>query len=176
MLLAGDHNCIPDMNNLIVYNLSSLIEGYPLLDILPSVNSVDYMDDLNFDIVYSNYIMTNDNVFYEFFCKIIYPLYNGIDIYLIIRRDFFYDNITESLFKFIQQRYGYLGAIIGEIEDLDYINPDIGFGQTGLEGIFNLDMDKERFTNIHLHTILKLSGENIDMFTNHDFPIEIEGG
>lgn len=150
MLLAGDHNCIPDIDDLVIFNLSSLIEGYPILDILPSVNSIDYTDDLNFDIVYSNYIMTNDSVFYEFFHKVIYPLYNGVDVYLITRRDFFYDNIIESLFKFIQQRYGYLGIILGDMEDIEYINPDLGFGQTGIPGIINLDMDKERYTNIYM--------------------------
>jgi len=156
MLLAGDYTCIPDMKNLHVYNLSSLVEGYPKVDILPPVTQIDYMDELGFDISYSNYIMTNDNVFFEFFSKIIYPLYNGIDIYLIITRNIFYDRITESLFKFIQQRYGYLCAIINEVSDIEDLNPDIGFTTAG---IFNLDIDKERFSLMYTYNNMTSDGK-----------------
>lgn len=143
MLLAGDYNCIPDIENLQIYNLSSLLEGYPSLGILPPVNHVDYMNELEFDISYSNYIMNNDTIFFEFFSKVIYPLYNGLDVFLIVTRNIFYDRITESLFKFIQQRYQYLSAIINEEDDIDHINPDIRFG---INGIYNLDLDKDRWT------------------------------
>jgi hypothetical protein len=143
MLLAGSAKCIPDMKNLMVFNLSSLLEGYHKVDILPPVTQIDYNNQISFDISYSNYIMMNDNIFYEFFSKIINPLYYGVDVYLIVTRNIFYDCITESLFKFIQQRYGYPCAMIGDTTDVDYLNPDVGFTTAG---IYNLDLDKERFS------------------------------
>lgn len=149
MLLAGDYKSIPNNKELIIYNLTSLVEGYPILGILPPVDGVDYINELDFDIAYANYIMLTDTIFYEFFSKIIYPLYNGYDIYLITTRNIFYDNIIESLFKLIQQRYGYIGAILGEPGDIDYINPDMAFGTLGITGILNLDIDKERYAMIY---------------------------
>jgi hypothetical protein len=147
MLLLGHPSCIPDIKDLIVYNLSSLLEGYQRVDILPPVNNVDYMNELDFDIAYANYIMGNNNIFYEFFSKIIYPLYNGYNVYLMTTRNIFYDKVSDSLMKFIQQRYEYLSAIINEPDDIDYINPDIGFG---INGVYNLDMDKERFSQMYV--------------------------
>lgn len=156
MLLLGDFRSIPDIQNLVVYNLSSLYEGCPRVGILPPVNEVNYADELSFDIAYSNYIMTNNMVFYEFFSKILYPLYNGFDVYLMVTRNIFYDRISESLLKFIQQRYEYIGAIINEPDDADYINPDMGFG---IMGIYNLDLDKEKFSMIYTTMNLLPNGQ-----------------
>jgi hypothetical protein len=160
MLLVGEYNCIPsDIDNLFIYNLSSMIEGYQKIGILPSVNNINYIDELNFDISYSNYIMTNDSVFYEFFSKIIYPLYNGYSVYLITARNDFFDRVTESLLKFIQQRYGYISAIMNDPTDIDYINQDVGFGSTGIYGVYNLDLDKERYSYMYASTNMDKNGK-----------------
>lgn len=155
MLLAGDYTCIPDIKNLAIYNLSSLLEGCPRVDILPSVTQINYMNERDFDIHYSNYLLGNDAIFYELFSKIIFPLYNGMDIYLIVSRNIFYDQITESLFKFIQQRYQYPSILISEPDDVNYINPDVGFG---INGVYNLDIDKNRFSIMYTNMNLTSNG------------------
>lgn len=161
MLFLGDYNCIPDIDNLIIYNLSSLAEGYPRVDILPPVEDVNYTDDLGFDIFYCNYIMMNDSIFYEFFSKIMYPLYNGQDIFLIVTRNIFYDRISETITKFIQQRYQYLSAIINDKEDIYDLNLDAGFG---INGVYNLDIDKDRFTYLYTSMNLDYKTGNIRGF------------
>jgi hypothetical protein len=96
--------------------------------------------------MYSNYLMMNEDIFFEFFQKVLYPLYNGYNVYLITTRNIFYDRIIESLIKFIQQRYGYLGYILGSPDDIEYINPDNGFS---INGLYNLDIDKNKFSYIY---------------------------
>ena len=58
----------------VVYNLTSLKEGYYRLRLLVPPNSLGKFTDRDFDIVYANYIFGNNYVFAEFF-QIIYNLY-----------------------------------------------------------------------------------------------------
>ena len=54
--------------------------------------------------------------------------------------------MNESLIKMIQQRYGYNAAVINDINDLDYVNPeDFSFS---IQGLHNLDEDKKRLVMI----------------------------
>ena len=66
MLLVGNKDCIPkNLDNLVVFNLTSLVEGVEKLNLLPPPNS-DYLDQTNykeFDQFYMNYIFSNDFVF-----------------------------------------------------------------------------------------------------------------
>lgn len=153
MLLVGDVRCIPDISNLVILNLSSLVEGFPRVFLTPSV-SASYNNDKEFDIAYANYIFSNDYAFMEFM-KIVYNLYMGLDVFLIVSRGDIYDTVTESLCKLIQQRYGYNSQFINEIADINYYD-DSSFSVYGLS---NLDQDKERMSYLAVQTdpnILKL--------------------
>ena len=132
----------------IAYNLTSYSEGfYQLLNILPP-NNLPRSTERDFDIQYANYIMNNDLPFIEFF-SIIYNLYLGIDVYLVVDDDQNWaENILQSLLKLIQQRYGYNGVYIDSDEDYIWCrNYGVGKFDPGY-GLYNLDQDKERFTYI----------------------------
>ncbi len=142
MLLVGDVKCLPDyLEKLTILNLSSLVEGFPRVHLVPSVNP-QYNSDKEFDIAYANYIFSNDSLFMEFM-KIIYPLYTGKDVFLLVsRNENTHDIITESLCKLIQQRYGYNYQLLNNKEDINYYD-DSNFSITGLA---TLDIDKERMS------------------------------
>lgn len=143
MLLVGDVRCLPDYyaEKLVILNLSSLVEGFPRVHLVPSI-SASYNNDKEFDIAYANYIFSNDPVFMEFM-KIVYPLYDGLDVFLLVsRNENTHDIITESLCKLIQQRYGYNYQLLNNKDDIDYYD-DSNFS---IYGIQTFDMDKERLT------------------------------
>ena len=59
--------------------------------------------------------------------------------------------LIESLFKFIQQRYGLNGTLINSIDDINSAN------ETSFEdyGLINLEEDKERWSyNIEMNRIM----------------------
>ena len=142
MLLVGDIRCLPDYKEkFVILNLSSLAEGYERVHLVPSI-SARYNDDKQFDIDYANYIFSNDLIFMEFM-KIVYPLYIGADVFLLVsRNENTHDIITESLCKLIQQRYGYNYQLLNNKDDIDYYD-DSNFN---IYGIQTFDMDKERMT------------------------------
>lgn len=144
MLLVGDIRCLPTHDEeIIVLNMSSLAEGFQRVHLVPSVTTA-YNNDKEFDIAYANYIFSNDYIFMEFM-KIVYPLYAGRTVFLLVSRgEDTYDIVTESLCKLIQQRYGYNYQLINELDDIDYYD-DSNFS---INGLYNLDMDKERMTRI----------------------------
>lgn len=152
MLLVGDHTILDyvQSSNIEIYNLSSLKEGYPKLDILPTIH-VAYQDEVQFDMDYFNWIFSNDIIFRRFF-DIIYKLYLGENIFLLISKSEEYDMVLYSILKIIQQRYGYNPVYINNINDIEFIsNDNIDFS---IQGLYNLDMDKARYINI-----LALAGE-----------------
>lgn len=126
-----------------VFNLSSPVEGVPRLELLPPFQSYDIKQ---FDIEYYNYIINNDGVFYEFMSKIIMNLYFGINVIILIGKGEVYEFISESLQKLIQQRYGINSYVINDIEDYEMLNIDKT--QFSLQGLYNLDKDKERFIEL----------------------------
>lgn len=159
MFLVGDIRCLPESikDNLLILNLSSLIEGFPRVHLVPSVTT-QYNNDKEFDIAYANYIFSNDNVFMEFM-KIVYPLYCGQDVFLLVSRsENTHDIITESLCKLIQQRYGYNYQLLNNKDDIDYYD-DSGFSMVGIQA---LDIDKERMTYIAVNQnpeLLEIGGD-----------------
>lgn len=147
MLIIGSYEAIPvteiQEQNGVILNLSSLIEGFEKVHLAPSVQP-ELNDEKNFDIAYAEYIFSNDDPFMEIM-KIMYPLYEGNDVYLLVSRgEDTYDIVTESLCKLIQQRYGYNYQIINYMCDLNRYD-DSGFSATGIQ-IF--DKDKERYVKI----------------------------
>lgn len=144
MLVLCDYKCLDSeiSQNIMIFNLSSLLEGFERVNILPPFKLDRY--DRDFDIMYANYLLENDNVFYEFM-KIPMALYYGLDVILLVDRQDLYEYVNESLMKFIQQRYGIVTNIVNNKEDWGYVQ-ESGFS---LQGLYNVDQDKERFTYIH---------------------------
>ena len=158
MLLVGDIRCLPDsLEKFVILNLSSLAEGFQRVHLVPSI-SARYNDDKEFDIAYANYIFSNDQVFMEFM-KIVFPLYDGFDVFLLVsRNEDTHDIITESLCKLIQQIYGYNYQLINTKDDIDYYD-DSNFS---LYGIQTFDVDKERMTYLAVKQnpqLLNIGGE-----------------
>lgn len=148
MLYYGNGNYIPD--DCKVVNLNSMKEGYPRFAYLVPPNNMGYCTGRDFDIAYYNYIIQNDVVFTEFF-SIIYELYaNNCDVFILIDENMDWaENIAESLFKAIQQRYGYNAIKVETEEDYLYFKNNTQESQFNQEwGIYNLDIDKERYTII----------------------------
>jgi hypothetical protein len=102
----------------------------------------DSFEERTSDIALSSFILDNNNIFFEFFSKLMYPLYCGRDVYVVVQEGGIFTSITESVLKFIQQRYGYNCPHILEINDFNYINKDVNFSVTG---IYNFDLDKARY-------------------------------
>lgn len=147
MLMYGNTDNIID--NSMIFNLTSMKLGdYPNLKLLIPPNEVGQFTGKDFDIAYMQYIMGNDFVFKEFF-DIVYCLYIGKDVYVLVSDNDWSENLVESLFKLIQQRYGYNGFKVNCIDDY-YFN----FNKKYISefdhtyGIYNLDLDKERYTMI----------------------------
>ena len=141
MLMYGNSKNIPVYNdNTSVYNLTSLIEYYPRLNLLvPS--GIGYYDGYEFDVAYMNYIFSNNPVFAQFF-QIVMDLYMGKNVYIITDDENWSENLVESLMKIIQQRYGYNSCRIDTYDD--YTSMTDGKFDPGW-GLANLDCDKERF-------------------------------
>ena len=130
----------------IIYNLASMKEGFIKLHKLLPPNSLGRFTDRDFDIAYANYIMMNDEVFCEFF-QIIYNLYIGKDVLIIYSQgEDWAENVLESLLKLIQQRYGYNSVRIDSDEDYIYARNKCNFSFAPGYGLYNLDIDKERFS------------------------------
>lgn len=144
MLLIGSHGCVPDYFQGCILNLSSFVEGVDRVNLLPP-NNIGLFNDKDFDVMYANYIFSNDGPFCEFM-KIIYQLYNGIDVFLLVNTDDSFEIYTESITKLIQQRYGYNYQILNKKSDYNRYD-DSSFS---LQGVYNVDQDMERFTMIQL--------------------------
>ena len=132
----------------VIFNLTSMAEDFIQLPLLIPPNDLPRSTERDFDIAYANYIMNNDIVFIELF-KIIYNLYMGIDVFLVIDDDQNWaENILESLLKLIQQRYGYNAVYVNNEEDYIYARNNLTGKFASGYGIYNLDHDKERFAYI----------------------------
>lgn len=160
MLYYGNGDYIPEECK--VFNLNSMKEGYPRFRfILPPNNLMNYKDK-EFDIIYYNYLIQDNNAFTEFF-SIIYELYIGNDVFIIVDQKMNWtENTSESIFKAIQQRYGYNAIQINSFEDYIWVknsgfdsqfNPDYG--------LYNLDIDRDRYTYLIESARLQAGGEMI---------------
>lgn len=144
MLMYGTAtNIITDKT--VVFNITSLREGFPKLVYLIPPNNIGLLTGRDFDMHYAEYIMNNDYVFFQFF-TIINELYNGNNVYLVISDDEWSENLIESLLKLIQARYGYNGIRINTYQDfLDKFNSKYQESFNTSYGLLNLDEDKTRF-------------------------------
>lgn len=125
--------------DVLVLNFSSTCEEFPVVDILPR-QRFNLDDSQQFDIAFANYILSNDYRFRQFF-NIIWGLYSGENVFILVSHSEFYDMLNESLIKLIQQRYGYITNDIRDQDDVDYLVE----GSFSIQGLYNLDQDKNRY-------------------------------
>lgn len=143
MIIFGPLNAIDySIKKLVVYNYSGFNEGVLNLNLLPPFNCIAG-EEKSFDILYSNYILNNNDVFFNFM-KIMMNVYNGNNVYLVTSS--ILDSVTDSLQKFITSRYGYVCNIINDIEDMETAE-DSNFS---IQGIYNLDNDIQRFSKLYI--------------------------
>lgn len=147
MLYVGDHTTLVDnggnpyVNNILVYNLSSPLEGFERLDIIPSHLMYTEETSREFDIAYAQYILQFRLIE---LMKIIFPLYDCMDVYLLVYKDnAYFDIVTESILKFIQNRYGILPVVINEATDYNDVVRTQYNTSFSLNGMYNFDIDRE---------------------------------
>lgn len=140
---------IPDQDqveDICIYNLTSPIEGYPILDLVPP-NDLTFTYDNTFDKIYYEFILNNDDKFMNLMTIIMNEYYNK-NTYLIVSEGMGYDYINESLMKLIQVRYGIIVQYIGDKSDYEMIrnDTDISFSIFGMDSLMQ---DKERFALLY---------------------------
>ena len=159
----GNSKALNLLQDFKIYNFSSLKEiGIPLYLMPP--NNLGAVSEYDFDCRYANYIMMNDNVFFNMFCMMM-DIYNNIDVFILVadeEESFFNPDISswnsiliESLLKFIQQRYGLNGTLIEEPEDINCLE----YSEFSDYGIANFDEDKERFSMLMEYNRIIVKGE-----------------
>lgn len=148
MLIFTEYNTLCNMNintnNSIILNLSSFKQGIKRINISPPYACTS-LDDTMFDRAYAEYLIVNDEVFFELM-QIVEPYYNGKDIYILVTMGNGWDRITESLQKFLQQRYNIISYIIEDPEEINYIEEL----QINANGIYNFCKDRERFLSMYI--------------------------
>ena len=128
-----------------ILNFCSLNEQYPRLHLLPPMDfrmmpvANPEAAEYEFDMRYANWLLQDENAFIDLM-KIVFSLYQGYDIFLLVSDDITLEAYTQSLLKFIQQRYGYNGFYITCIEDLFNAEDQVISGI----GAVNLHDDKEK--------------------------------
>ncbi|MBR6289216.1 MAG: hypothetical protein IKR19_07775 [Acholeplasmatales bacterium] len=139
----------------IAFNISTYREDFHKLASLLPPRELGLSSNYEFDVAYANYILGNDVPFCEFF-SIIYYLYMNKDVYLIVNPDDWAEDITESLLKLIQQRYGVNGVLVNSEEDYQYakISANVSFASGSC--LWNLDTDKERYTATITNIIMQV--------------------
>jgi len=126
----------------VIYNLSSYIEGFERVNILPPFGLDRYSRE--FDLAYEEYIRTNDSVFMEFM-KIIMSLYNGYNVIILVDMNSpIFTSVTESLIILFEQKYDLIPNIVQELEDWDSVE-EYSFSERGIN---NLLIEKERYSYI----------------------------
>lgn len=136
-----------NLNENIVFNLNSLVEGGIRLRLMPpsEIESISYRDERFFDQVYANYIFS-DNDRFSRFMSVILSFYYGNDVYVMVDDSIDVCEIMiESLMKLIQQRYGIVSNYVKEMDDLNYLTE----GTFSISGLYNLDIDKNRYMLLH---------------------------
>lgn len=133
------------------FNLSSYYNAQNLQCLVPNPEYIredvllgDATDPV-FDIEYHNYILNNNEAFCQFM-SIIIPVYTNPDclVHIMIKQSNYRDVITESLCKFIQQRYGYNPCIVNSLDDFVYATES----DFSIPGLFIIDGDIAKWHSI----------------------------
>lgn len=130
----------------VVFNLNSNISGFQPIYLMPPREML--MSSHEFDQQYISLILSNDVYFMEFM-KMIILLKDGKDVYILIyNEESTFNPISETLFKFIQQRYGYDYQEVHSIYDYDPYDTS-GFTTPG---ILQFDNDFNRYESLVMKT------------------------
>lgn len=156
IIVTDPSNITPDillqLQPVAFYNISSMkiMHGVPTLTIAPPQQLL-YQAAINgsehqLDLAYAEMLMRDENMFSQLML-VMKDLYVGKNVILFVyREEQVFDASTESLCKFIQQRYGYNYQIINSSDDINY--NDKSTFTTG--GIMNFDLDNSRYGQILL--------------------------
>ena len=132
------------INDMVVYNLTSMNEKYPRVAILPP--RIHCLEN-EFEGFLYNYIFSNDEVFFEWMDKIIMPLYLNTTVVLTMSENPLFNFVTESIESIILNRYGYVSHILNEPDDVFFLGEKMdNGGEFGILGMGNMYNDKERYT------------------------------
>lgn len=142
MLIVGDIRSIPVIDSLIVYNLSSANQYYPLVNLIEPLCKVKYELALD-DEWYFNTIF-NDNHYFMELMKIMEPLYEGKNVYLLVNNSISIQPLTEMVTHLITSRYGYSAQYLNTIADFDETD-DSTFSFCGIK---NFDADRARMLQL----------------------------
>ena len=159
MLFVGDHTSVPVGTDCVIYNLTSQLEGFERLDILPPNMIVSEENFREFDIQYAQYLLQYKLIE---IMKVMFRLYDGYNVYILVYHDNnYYDMMLDSILKFIQQRYGIQPIIINEPEDYLNIIPTQNNSALSLHGLVNFDKDKEIYTKIMVQGMINYGKSDI---------------
>lgn len=123
----------------VIYNLNANTMDFTPIYLMPPQGMLSA--SLEFDQQYINLILTNDNYFMQLM-RIIIPLQQGQDVYILAyNEESVFNPITETLMKFIQQRYGYNYQEVHSLEDF---NP-YDTSSFSTPGILQYDEDFKRY-------------------------------
>lgn len=140
MLLLGRIQNLATTERTKILNFNSLNEKYPRLHLIPPLD-LGSKNEYDFDMKYAYYLLNDPNAFIDLM-QIMYPLYQGDDVFLLVDDGPIMEMIVESFQKFVQQRYGYNSAYITCLDDL--LNADEGdFSELGT---MNMRDDRERLS------------------------------
>ena len=104
-------------NRLVVLNLNANVQCYTRLNLMPPLGM--NTSSMEFDTQYIKLLCWDTNYFMQFMYIMNY-LKNGCDVVLLIyNEDTVFNAITETLVKFIQQRYGYNYQFLNDVEDFN---------------------------------------------------------
>lgn len=131
-----------------IFNLSSICNlGIRLSNLIPKVRyegqRMDIEDDRGFDIYYANYIMHYDPSFIDMM-TIMNQIYLTECAVVLIGEDEYKNYISDSLMKFIQQRYEYPIHVVETVDDLPSWFGD-SYHFTSVLGLSHFDDDREKF-------------------------------
>ena len=129
-------------SNSVIYNLNANTTQFNMIRLMPpqGMNTAS----LEFDQYYINLILSDNNYFIQFM-NIIIPLRDGKDVYILAyNEDTVFNPITETLMKFIQQRYGYDYQEVHYMEDINMM--DLSSFTT--PGIIQFDEDFNRYEQL----------------------------
>lgn len=165
MIIFGPFTALADIidsPNTICFNVSSPVpRGYDIRYIYPPITEMSQIqDEYAYDMYLANYLMNTSQGFTGLM-NIIYSVYNGYDVIVLIDDSPWMVYLTESLIKFIQCRYGIESNLINERDDLECVKKDIHYSLIGRQ---NLQADKEKFVY-----------GNFDYFMAMEAPSEEEG-
>lgn len=154
MIYIIDHTTLPkELTNGKIYNLSSPLEGFERINIIPHDLMLTEENQYQFDMLYAQAIIQYGMVE---MMKIILPVYNGEDVYLIVYHDNgYFDAITESVVKFIQNRYGIIPVYINDMIDYDFTPTQYNMSLS-VNGLFNFDQDKEIYVKEYVREMYNM--------------------